>query len=65
MQVATKELMKNWVQSRARRSLVEEISETARSYSNELSAGAQSMASAMAVSPFLLPLWLPMVLLSE
>ncbi|XP_003738727.1 uncharacterized protein LOC100898627 [Galendromus occidentalis] len=65
VQAATKEVLKSWVQSRARRSLTEELTATARSLGNEISSGAQNVAKSMAMSPFLLPLWLPLLVLGS
>ncbi|XP_022663408.1 uncharacterized protein LOC111266299 isoform X2 [Varroa jacobsoni] len=65
MQVATKEMVRNWMQSRARRSLAEEISATARSLGAEFAERTGGILAAIAVSPFLLPLWLPLMLLGS
>ncbi|OQR77081.1 hypothetical protein BIW11_07344 [Tropilaelaps mercedesae] len=65
MQAATKEMVRNWMQSRARRSLAEELSATARSLGSELAERTGGVLAAVAVSPFLLPLWLPLMLLGS
>lgn len=65
MQAATKEMVRNWMQSRARRSLEEELTATARSIGSELVERTGGILAALAVSPFLLPLWLPLLLLGR
>lgn len=64
-QVATKEVVKNWIQSRARRSLTEELAVTAKSLGRELSLGAYSTLMTLALSPLFLPIWLPLMLLGS
>jgi len=65
MQIAAKEVAKNWLSSRARGSLTEELAITARQLGSEVYERTGGVITAIALSPFLLPLWLPLLLIGS
>jgi len=62
VQVATKEMVRNWVQSRAKRGLVEEFSISARSVGKQLASRSFGILTALSLSPLFLPIWLPLLI---